>query len=241
MRIIKTILGVLCCIFGFIWIPTAIATQNAIWLIGTAVCLIPAILLFRKTKKDKERAYIRKNKRESKKNICNGAVVVKTTYTPPEIPNDIAQDMKRCYTLTQAYRDFEIMRESFKLAGTTHNIDTYVMRHNLAMQKANTLLQAEQIGVKGIKKLKCHDVCTQVIASYNSLRLVALDNYSRNEIAQAEALKTDKGKLNRYIKMHIKLKEFEDEFLFVEEYENLLNIIKDKITALGGSIPESII
>lgn len=70
MRVIKVILGVICSFLSFIWIITSIATQNALWLIGTAVFLIPAILLFRKTKKDKEKAMIKANKKQSK-NIVN--------------------------------------------------------------------------------------------------------------------------------------------------------------------------
>ena len=53
MRFFKTLLGVILCIFAFAWSITAIAEKQALWLIGTGVCTALAVLLFRKTKKEK--------------------------------------------------------------------------------------------------------------------------------------------------------------------------------------------
>ena len=56
MRFFKTLLGVILCIFAFAWSITAIAEKQALWLIGTGVCTALAVLLFRKTKKEKAKA-----------------------------------------------------------------------------------------------------------------------------------------------------------------------------------------
>lgn len=201
-----------------------------------AAFIVFCIFMFLKTTgiKNKQRNTI-----NSKSTATTGPITIVTEYEPSEIPSDIARDMRKFYTMVQAHRDFEIMRESFQIANSTHNLDTFCMRHKLAIQKAHTLLQAERVGVKGIEKLKCHDICIKIINLSHSLKLVALDNFSNHEFAQAETLKTNRGKVNRYIKMYNTLIEVESEFQFIDEYDSLLGRLRDLIESLGGIIPET--
>ena len=100
---------------------------------------------------------------------------------------------------------------------------------DLAMQKAHTLLQAEQVGVRGIQKLNCHNACTAVINAAGSLKVRVLHDYETEEIYKADALKTNKGKLNRYIKMLMELEKAEPTFMFMDEYEALIEKVKERI------------
>ena len=100
------------------------------------------------------------------------------------------------------------------------------------MQKAHTLLQAEQVGVRGIQKLNCHNACTAVINAAGSLKVRVLHDYETEEIYKADALKTNKGKLNRYIKMLMELEKVEPTFMFMDEYEALIEKVKERIAQL---------
>ena len=132
----------------------------------------------------------------------------------------------------QAQRDAEIMADSYRLASTALNLETFCSRYDLAMQKAHTLLQAEQVGVRGIQKLNCHNACTAVINAAGSLKVRALHDFAANEVSQAEELKTDKGRLNRYIKMLATLEKAEPTFMFMDEYEALIEKVKERIAQL---------
>ena len=57
----------------------------------------------------------------------------------------------------------------------------------------------------------------------------ALHDFAANEVSQAEELKTDKGKLNRYIKMLAMLEKAEPTFMFMDEYEALIEKVKERI------------
>ena len=90
-----------------------------------------------------------------------------------------------------------------------------------------------------LEKLKYCELSTQVINSSASLKSVALKNYSQYETARINTIKSNADKIKRYIEIYNKLINLEDEFLFIDEYENLLNSTKGKILSLGGSIPEN--
>lgn len=239
LRVIKIIFGVILCILGITYAIMAITEQNALWLIGTGVCAIPAFFLLKKTKTEKEIAKIRKNKNIADNINLNENFVVESVFTPSETPKQTAIDMRQSYTASMAKKDFKELQENYKIASSTHNLDTFVKCYNSALQLANTLLQAYRVGVKGIEKLNYCEMCNQVINSSASLKSVALNNFSQYEIAQADTMKSNADKLKQYIEVYNKLTMFEDEFLFIDEYENQLNNIKNNITALGGSIPEN--
>lgn len=60
----------------------------------------------------------------------------------------------------------------------------------------------------------------------------ALHDYATEEIYKIEGLKTTKGKYNRYVKMLMALEKAEPTFMFMDEYEALLEKVKERISEL---------
>ena len=125
------------------------------------------------------------------------------------------------------------MGESFKLASTTVNLDVFCMRYKLALQKAYTLLQAEQVGVRGVKKLNYHSACITVINSAEALKTRVLYDFTQEATSKAEELKTRSGKCNRYVKILETLEEAGPTFALMKEYDDTITDIKERINALG--------
>lgn len=153
-----------------------------------------------------------------------------TVTSKSTVPDSVARSMRQSYTLMQAKRDAEIMAESFHLAATTANLETFCMRHDLAMRTARTLLQAEQARVRGIKKLRCHDACRRVIDASHALKVRALSRYEIDKLSKAEALKTVAGRRGRYIKMLMELEKEEPTFVGMDEYQALITRVKARIS-----------
>lgn len=227
MRFVKKFFGIILCICTVGFISAAAQVEPGMWLYFIALaclCLVGAVLLLKKPRS------LKKQPPETHTTTAEGEfVTVQTEYTPSEVPDDIAKEMRKYYTLMQAQRDAEIMADSYRLASTTLNLETFCSRYDLAMQKARTLLQAEQVGVRGIQKLNCHNACTAVINAAGSLKVRVLHDYETEEIYKADALKTNKGKLNRYIKMLMELEKAEPTFMFMDEYEALIEKVKERI------------
>lgn len=233
MLFVKKFFGIILCIcaFGF-----TVATEQVerhmqpFFIVLVCLCAVGAVLLLKKPRR------LKKQPPEMHTTTAeSGLVTVQTEYTPSEVPDDVAMEMRKYYTLMQAQRDAEIMADSYRLASTTLNLETFCSRYDLAMQKAHTLLQAEQVGVRGIQKLNCHNACTAVINAAGSLKVRVLHDYETEEIYKADALKTNKGKLNRYIKMLMELEKAELTFMFMDEYEALIEKVKKSIADLGGT------
>ncbi|MBP3448366.1 MAG: hypothetical protein J6K51_05045 [Clostridia bacterium] len=182
MRFIKMFFGVILCIcaFGF-----TVATEQVepsvqpFFIVLVCLCVLGAVLLLKGQKKAKTK--------EAPPAIVSPGefVTVQTEYEPNAVPDDITKEMRKYYTVMQARRDMEIMAESYKLASTTKNLDTFCMRYELALRKAHTLLQAEQVGVRGIKKLDFHNTCTSIIEAAGSLKARALHNFAAEEMYKA--------------------------------------------------------
>lgn len=227
MRFVKKFFGIILCICTVGFISAAAQVEPGMWLYFIALaclCLVGAVLLLKKPRS------LKKQPPETHTTTAEGEfVTVQTEYTPSEVPDDIAKEMRKYYTLMQAQRDAEIMADSYRLASTTLNLETFCSRYDLAMQKARTLLQAEQVGVRGIQKLNCHNACTAVINAAGSLKVRVLHDYETEEIYKADALKTNKGKLNRYTKMLMELEKAEPTFMFMDEYEALIEKVKERI------------
>lgn len=229
MKALKKFFGIILCVcaFGFTAATEQVdQSMQPFFILLVGLCIFGAVMLLKKPKRQKPTIITQ--------NSTAGSFTITSEHEPSAIPEDIAKDMRRYYTLMQAQRDAEIMSESFKLAGSTVMMDVFCMRYDLAMRKAYTLLQAEQVGVKGIKKLNCHDACIAVINAANSLKIRMLTDYEQSVFAQAEGLKTDKGKLNRYIKIKQTLTNAEPTFALMEEYENLIAKVDARILSLGG-------
>ena len=230
MRFVKKFFGIILCIctVGFVSATAQVEPGMRLYFIALAcICLVGAVLLLKRPRR------LKKQSPETHTTTAEGEfVTVQTEYTPSEVPVDVAKEMRKYYTLMQAQRDAEIMADSYRLASTTLNLETFCSRYDLAMQMAHTLLQAEQVGVRGIQKLNCHNACTAVINAAGSLKVRVLHDYETEEIYKADALKTNKGKLNRYIKMLMELEKAEPTFMFMDEYEALIEKVKERIAQI---------
>lgn len=229
MRFIKVFFGIILCIcaVGFLSATTQVELgMLPFFIVLACLCVLGAVLLLKRPKRAKRKEVLSPV-------VSQGEfVAVQTEYEPDAVPDDIAKEMRKYYTVAQARRDLEIMAESYKLASTTKNLATFCMRYDLAVQKAHTLLQAEQIGVRGMKKVNCHDTCMSVINGAATLKERALRDFAAEELYKAEELKTDKGKCNRYIKMLMTLEKAEPTFMFMENYDVLIAKVKERISEL---------
>mgnify|MGYP005758410541 CR=1 FL=1 len=61
IRIIKMFLGVICSLLAIIFIVGSIVEKQSLWLIGTATFIFLSFILFRKSKKEKQKAENKKN------------------------------------------------------------------------------------------------------------------------------------------------------------------------------------
>lgn len=233
MRFIKIFFGIILCVctVGFLSAAAQVEPSMRLYFIVLAcLCVVGAVLLLKKPKREKSK------KPETHTTTVQGEfVTVQTEYTPSKVPDDIAKEMRKYYTLMQAQRDAEIMAESQQLASTTANLETFCMRYDLAMQKAHTLLQAEQVGVRGIENLNYHSTCISIINDAGSLKARALHNFAAEELSKAEELKTPKGKYNRYVKILSTLEKVEPSFMFMDEYYALIENVKDRIAQLENT------
>lgn len=230
-NIMKKLCGITLCIgaIGLLLATEGVEpSEQPIFILLFALCVFGAVMLLKKTNKDKGIPMPAEFSQDE-------FALTQVAYTPSKVPADTAKEMRKYYTLMQARDDARIMSESFKLASTTTNLDTFCMRYELALRKAYTLLQAEEVGVRGIKKLNCHNACVAVIEASSALKVRVLDDYGREEMYKAEGLKTDKGKCNRYSKMLTTLEKAEDTFMFMDEYDALIARVKKRITELGGA------
>ncbi len=249
MRSLKNALGVLLVLLCLGPIGLAAENQQPLFLFEIPLFLFLAFLCFRKTRKEKMK---RQKSEYPECDVLASEVapvddapsiaisdysIITTEHELSAIPKDIAKDMRRYYTFFQAQRDAEIMAESFRLAGSTVTMDVFCMRYDLAMRKAFTLLQAEKVGVRGIKRLNCHNACIAVIRASHALKIRMLADYEQSAFSQAELLKTEKGKLNRYLKIKRELEQAKYVFTDMEEYMALLSKVNDRIVMHGGIIP----
>lgn len=229
MRFIKVFFGIILCIcaVGFLSATAQVEPgMQPFFIVLACLCVLGAVLLLKRPKRVK-------TKEAPPPVVSQGEfVTVQTEYEPDAVPDDIAKEMRKYYTVMQAVRDMEIMSESYKLASTTVNLDTFCMRYELALRKAHTLLQAEQLGVRGLKKLNFHDACLSVIDAAGSLKVRALHDYAAEETYKIEGLKTDKGKYNRYVKMLMALEKAELTFHGMDEYDALIAKVKERISEL---------
>ena len=258
LRVLKSVFGGFFLFATVVWLIMAIVDRTPDLLISVTIGAVASFFLLRKTKKDK--AYSAKKKAAARGvvteqtecapidlsvapvgdlvrgNTVVGDFVTIHTERTLDLPPEVAEGMRECYTLMQAARDFEIMKESFDLASSTTTMDVFCMRRDLAMCKAHTLLQAEQAGAKGMEQLNCHNACLAVLDSAQVLKERMLADYKLTALSQAEALKTDRGKLNRYIKVRTELEQAEPTFMFMDEYDDLVALVNGRIQSFGGAI-----
>ena len=237
MRIFKIFFGSLigfCSFCMFIsWIALKGEPDNLVLAIFFAVI---AFLLIRKSKKDIARSAAKKRAMLLQPvNLWTG----RYTFNSPEIPYRDAKDMQKRYTYMEAHNHVRIMMESFELAKTTLNFDTFCGRYDLCQRYAHTILLAEQAKVYKIKYLKAHDICTYIANSAYHLKQRALKECINHERKCADALKTEKGKINRYKKIQESLDRNKYIFDGMPEYVSTCEEIKNCIDILESTSDKS--
>ncbi len=239
-RTIKNFSGVLLCCMAFVFMVSTEKIEQSIqpvFIFHTFLCITLAILLFRSARKDLKRE--KENIeiiRSYKNNPVPKTIPAYSEEITLELPEGFASAMRSAYTLMQAEGDARIMVESFQLINSTKSMETFTMRYNLCLRKAYTLLQAEQSKVKGIEKLNIHNACVMAIKSSHDIKIKFLHNYSQDQALKVAALKTSKGKLNRYLKMKQELIDAEATFMEMDEYDSLMKSVDRQIVSYGGEI-----
>ena len=142
---------------------------------------------------------------------------VTVSFAPQQVPENILRDMRKYYTPMQAENDARIMADSYRLIQETVNFDTFFSRLELAQQKALTLLQAEQAGCKGLKKMRVNPACESVLATVPKIKAAFLDRTYIKETNDAMLLKTPSGQRKRLAAYLKKLQEHEMDFLDVAD------------------------
>lgn len=211
------VIALIICIFSLVSIVVSflviLATDpiiKQIWpiyIIMAAIEILLICLLSKRNKKHKKAAYT-------------------GTFTP-EAPPEILTDMRKYYTASQAQDSIRIMNESFALAQKTTTIDTFLSRLKLARQHALTLLQANAAGCKGATTANIIEMCEHVMSQTWVLKENFLKNSSERAIISAQQLKTEAGKNNRLSSYLNTLREYETEFMDVEDtYQTVIATIE---------------
>ncbi len=173
--------------------------------------------------------------RRDRYNVINN-IQDRTNYRGlPIIPREVAfQAHSAVYKYSQVRNDLKILVESYELAASTVNCETFCMRFELMQEKVRALLWAEDNHIRGIKQLKCHDFCITLLNSSQVIKRRFLIDYEQTEYFSLERLKTNKGKINRLNKILSNLTKSADIFAEMDEYDRLMLKTQDYIISLGG-------
>lgn len=134
----------------------------------------------------------------------------------PDAPEDVLQDMRSAYTVTQAKDDARIMQDCITLVGQTTDLHVFLMRLELGQQKALTLLQAEKAGIKGIRQIGVADKCERFLRTTAEAKSAFLDRSSTKTQVDAMQLKTPAGQRRRMQAYIDKLEAHRLDFMEVE-------------------------
>lgn len=180
-------------------------------------------------------------KRKASKSKNEHSSVVETSIPSVEIkvsevPEEILKDMRSCYTSDQIKNDLRIMNDCLDLIESTKNLETYFSRAELGMQKALTLQQAKQAGIKGLANAD-HIVQT-FFNAVHSCKGSVLKRSFEAEKAKIAGLTTPRGKCNRWIKYLELLKSYEDEyeFDFSDDYGEIISYVERQIAELSSGL-----
>ena len=124
-------------------------------------------------------------------------------------------DNQMVYTGQQASNDMRIISESIEIMETTSDIDTFLLRYEIAMKCALTLEQAKKAGIP----IALQDNISQSLTSAKNEALVGVLYRSLDkELNEISKLKTERGQLDRINRYQNKLKDiYEDVFKFVAD------------------------
>lgn len=221
MRVLKTVLGVICILEALGGLIAA-AQTGELGLVSISVAFgLLAWLCFRKPKR-------RKQETVHKTEVSTPLVTV-TTERIPEVPKETLKDMRRYYTAMQSQNDARIMVESFQLCQQTLEFDTFFSRLKLAQRCAHTLLQAKQARCKGVND-QVVQACRSVLSAGDALKLDFLERKYQHETNSAMRLKTSAGQRKRLETFLNKLQAYDVEFFSVEDaYNSAVKKIKELV------------
>lgn len=156
-------------------------------------------------------------------------ISVEITTEPPE---EVLTEMKKSYSLMQSEGDIRILSDSVELIKSTKNLETFISRFELAQQKALTLEQALKAGINIPSKFTGYKELNEMKQIYAPK--ILRESYERVK-RDALKLKTDKGRLNRLQKFYVFLEENDIFFEEFEEYNEIINSLKDDIKKYSTS------
>jgi len=125
------------------------------------------------------------------------------------VPDHVGRDMRGTYSATQAENSRRIVGDCLQLMETTESLDTFFKRFTLGMQHAFTLEQAKTTGINTGAK----DDYTQTLLDMREKHTDGVLQKSYEKMKrEADQLKTDSGKRNRYAKYLELLEEHAHEY-----------------------------
>lgn len=120
----------------------------------------------------------------------------------PDSPNRLimSEEQLKAATVQQANNDLRIINDSAALVEKTTNPDVFFSRLNLLVEKSKHLTTLEQyISFSGASPTAA---CDEVLRNYNEVIRLFLIRYFSETFDKAEAMKTEKGKNNKYQKFY---------------------------------------
>lgn len=147
------------------------------------------------------------------------------------IPGEVLDSMRQNYSVQQAENDARVLNDSIHLMKSTVNLKTFFDRYELAMQKAQTLMQAQRAGIPlGIEL----NFTESLMTAKSSILPDLLKKSYAKELKAINNLKTVNGKMKRIEKYLDLLYTFEDEFEF--ESNDIYNEIVGKLNIKKQSL-----
>lgn len=118
----------------------------------------------------------------------------------------MSEQQLRQVSVQQAQNDLRIMNDCKNLVSTTVKPDVFFGRLNLMVEKGEYLQQLEQyISFSGASPTAA---LNEIKQNYQEAVKQFLVRYFSNTFDKAEAMKTEKGKQNKYIKFYESLQEY---------------------------------
>ena len=208
-RIVRIILSVICGLFAFVYFILIFFEDPAIVfvILGLIFAGLSALLVPKKVR------------------------IKQVSAWQPDVPQDIARDMRKCYTSTQAENDLRILSDSWQLVQETADIKVFCSRLELAQRTALTLIQAKAVGCRCARRLNIK-ACESVLKAVPEAKAMFLENSYNAKVEKALSLKTARGQVNRLEAYRNELDAYSYFFMDVEEaysrtLQNLDALISD--------------
>lgn len=159
-------------------------------------------------------------------------------FIQPKTEEEIArerdrQELSRDYASNGcAYRDIEILHDSYRLCRNTSSITTFTERYSLLLKVADRLYRADTYEIPNVVKLGERDLYRYILENKEEFKTIFLKNYSKNLFDKVSDLKTKKGKVTRLLNGIDELEA--NHFLFenTAEYDRVIDKIQRNVDVL---------